>query len=62
MTVKIKTLALLLAQYDASKDEAMYLLGDLNRAEQRRDSLRRQLVELIGEQELANILEEEPSV
>jgi len=62
MNVKIRNLALILAQYDAAKDEATYLLGDLNRAEQRRDALRRRLIEMIGERELADILEEEPTL
>ena len=58
---KILKQALLLAKYASAKDEVLYLLNDLNRAEQRRVRLHRELTEMVGEEELFDILEEEPT-
>jgi hypothetical protein len=58
----IKQMAILLARYENSIDKVKYRIQELNEAEQDRDKLRRQLVAMIGEGELMDIMNEEPTL
>jgi hypothetical protein len=61
MQNKILKQALILAQYQGAIDSVTLAYVELDRTSHRRDAIRRELVALIGEQELMEIMQEEPT-